>query len=196
MVEPAPLLLPIFRSRLQGDVLAALLLDPSVELTLTELARRTGGSLAAVQRETARLETAGLLRSRRVGNSRLVSADPSSAATRPLAELVAQSFGPLQIVGEEFAPVEDVEVLEIFGSWAARHQGQSGPPPADVDVLVVGAPDRDEVHEAAARAELRIGVPVNATVVRSDRWRDGTDAFVRQVRQAPRLAVPRSGGTR
>lgn len=172
-------------------MLAILLLDQTIEVTLTELARRTGGSLAAVQREWARLEGAGLLRSRRVGNARLVSADPTSAATRPLSELVALSFGPLQVVGEEFACVADVEVLEIFGSWAARHRGESGPPPADVDVLVVGSPDRDEVHEAAARSERRTGVPVNATVVRSDRWHAGVDAFVRRVRSSPRVEVPR-----
>lgn len=160
-------------------------------MTLTDLSRRTGGSLAAVQREVDRLERAGLLGSRRVGSARLVSADPSSAATRPLTELVALAFGPVQIVSEEFAAVGDVEMLEIFGSWAARYGGEHGPPPADVDVLVVGVPDRDEVHEAAARAESRIGIPVNPTVVRPERWRSGADAFVQQVMAAHRIPVPR-----
>lgn len=191
MVVPAPALLPIFRSRLQGDLLAALLLAPQVEMTLTELAHRTGGSLAAVQREVDRLEGAGLLRSRRVGTARLVASDPSSAATQPLTELVALTFGPVQIVGEEFAAIRDVEILEIFGSWAARYRGEAGLPPADVDVLVIGVPDRDEVHEAAARAEARTGLPVNATVVRPERWEAGDDAFVQHVRASPRIVVPR-----
>lgn len=191
VVVPAPLLLPIFRSRLQGDLLAALLLVPAAELTLTDLARRTGGSLGAVQREVGRLEGAGLLRSRRVGNARLVSSDPASAATEPLTALVALSFGPVQIVGEEFEAVEGIDRLEIFGSWAARYRGERGPPPADVDVLVVGTPNRDDVHESASRAEARVGVPVNATVVRPDRWHTGDDAFIQHVRGSVRIAVPR-----
>jgi len=56
----------------QGDLLAVLLVVPGTELTLTALATRTGGSLAAVQREATRLEDAGILRSRRIGNARLV----------------------------------------------------------------------------------------------------------------------------
>lgn len=168
-----------------------LLLVPDAEHTLTELARRTGGSLAAVQREVDRLQEAGLLVSRRVGRARQVSADHSSPATAPLTELVALSFGPVQILAEEFTDIGGLELLEVFGSWAARHHGERGRPPADVDVLAVGAPDRDAVHEAARRAEDRIGLPVNVTVVSPQRWAEGEDGFVRRVRAAPRTAVPR-----
>lgn len=191
MVATAPPLLPLFRSRLQGDLLAALLLVPDAEHTLTELARRTGASLAAVQREVERLEGAGLLRSRRVGPARLVSAERGSPAVAPLTELVALSFGPVQILAEEFDEVAAVEVLDVFGSWAARHQGERGRPPSDVDVLAVGTPDRDTVHEAARRAEDRIGLPVNVTVVSPARWAAAEDGFVRRVRSAPRVPVPR-----
>lgn len=191
MVAPAPPLLPVFRSRLQGDLLAVLLVVPGTELTLTALAARTGGSLAAVQREASRLEEAGILHSRRVGNARLVSADRASPAVAPLTELVTLSFGPVQVLAEEFAEVDGIDVLDVFGSWAARHQGERGAPPADVDVLVVGTPDRDVVHDAATRAEERIGLPVNATVVAPQRWGSGTDGFVTRVRESPRVAVPR-----
>ena len=117
--------MPIFRSRLQGDLLAALLVVPGTELTLTALAGRTGGSLAAVQREVERLEEAGLLRSRRVGNARLVAADPASPAAVPLAELVTLSFGPVQVLAEEFDGIAGVELLEVFGSWAASSAAQA-----------------------------------------------------------------------
>ncbi|WP_214368281.1 winged helix-turn-helix domain-containing protein [Pseudonocardia sp. H11422] len=191
MVAPAPPLLPIFRSRLQGDLLAALLLVPDGEFTLSTLARRTGASLSAVQREVDRLEKAGIVVSRRIGNARLVSGERGSPAAAPLAELVALSFGPVQVLAEEFADLDGIDVLEIFGSWAARHAGERGRAPADVDVLVVGSPDRDAVHDAVARAEGRIGLPVNATVVSPARWEAGDDGFVQRVRTAPRVGIPR-----
>lgn len=59
---------------------------------------------------------------------------------------VALTFGPVQILAEEFAEVGGLELLEVFGSWAARHHGERWRPPADV--LAVGTPDRDAVHEA------------------------------------------------
>lgn len=191
MVVNAPTLLPIFRSRLQGNLLAALLLVPDAEYTLTDLARRADASLAAVQREVDRLENAGLLTSRRIGRARLVSADRTTPATAPLTELVALTFGPVEILAEEFSELSGVELLEIFGSWAARYRGERGRPPADVDVLAVGAPDRDAAHEAARRAEERIGLPVNITIVTPQRWAAAEDGFVRGVRMAARIAVPR-----
>jgi len=44
--------------------------------------------LTTVQREVTRLSNAQLVRERRVGRARLVSANPDSRYTRPLADLV------------------------------------------------------------------------------------------------------------
>ncbi len=51
--------------------------------------------------------------------------------------------GPADVVTgrDEFAGLEGVVQVVIFGSWAARYEGERGLPPNDVDVLVVGAPD-------------------------------------------------------
>ncbi|MGH3924788.1 MAG: MarR family transcriptional regulator, partial [Pseudonocardiaceae bacterium] len=57
--DPPPLL-PILRSRTQASVLTVLLLNPDLELTQTELARRVGASLSSVVDEVRRLEQAGL----------------------------------------------------------------------------------------------------------------------------------------
>ncbi len=48
---------------------------------------------------------------------------------------------------------DEIEQLMIYGSWAARCEGEAGPSPNDIDLLVIGRPDRDEVHEAALRAQ-------------------------------------------
>ena len=56
-----------------------------------------------MQREVTRLSGCGLIRGRRVGRSRLVSANPASRYTRPLIELVSLVFGPQFVTGEEFS---------------------------------------------------------------------------------------------
>src|SRR5271154_648788 len=77
MRSEAPALLPILRSRHLAEVLTLLLLHPDTEYSLSEVAATLGQPLTTVQREAARLAGAGLIRERRVGRARLVSADPA-----------------------------------------------------------------------------------------------------------------------
>lgn len=93
------------------------------------------------------------------------------------------------MVAEEFGGLTAVEEVLIFGSWAARYEGEAGPQPHDVDVLVVGRPDLDEVYEAARRAEDRVGREVNPTVRSGEDWERAEDGFLRTVRSSPWLQV-------
>ncbi|MGH3518390.1 MAG: hypothetical protein ACRDQ7_13415 [Haloechinothrix sp.] len=75
----------------------------------------------------------------------------------------------------------------IYGSWAARYRGESGPIPADVDVLVVGTADRDELHDLAAEAQKRLSRPVNIHRVSAAWWDspDPRDPFMASVKERP-----------
>jgi DNA-binding transcriptional ArsR family regulator len=188
MRTSAPPLLGIFRSQLQGDLLARVLLDPG-EMTISELARALGSPVATVQREVTRLEDMGLLTTHRVGRARVVAANHANPATGPLRDLVTIAFGPRQVIAEEFAGLAGADKVIIFGSWAARHSGEPGSTPGDVDVLVVGNPDRDDVFDAAERAQARLGRPVNTTVVSSKRWATADEPFLKDVQRRPAIAV-------
>jgi predicted nucleotidyltransferase len=193
MQAPAPPLLPLLRSRLQAELLTLVLLSPGREWSLTELAGRAGGSVASAQREMARAAEAGVVSSRRLGSTRLVTA-AQSPLTGPLTDLLLRSFGPRQVVAEEFAGLDDVEAVYLFGSWAARYDGVRGRPPADIDVLVIGAPDRDELDEATQRAEARLARQVNVTIRSAQWWHDGEDSFHREVTRRPIVNVLGAAG--
>lgn len=188
MQSVAPPLLPLLRSGLQGQILTLVLLSPEQEWSLTDIAKRVGASVSTAQREVTRAEEAGVVASRRVGNTRLVRA-ASSPLTGPLTELLLRSFGPPQVVAEEFADVPGIEGLYVFGSWAARHAGVTGRAPADLDVLVIGRPDRDEVDEAAERARHRLAREVNVTTRSLRWWREGADGFHSEVTTRPLVPV-------
>ncbi len=188
MQTPAPPLLPLLRSRLQAELLTLVLLNPDHEWTLTELARRVGASVSSAQREVTKAEQAGVLASRRLGSARLVSAAPSPL-TGPLTELLLRSFGPKQIIAEELSGLRGMRDAYLFGSWAARYCGEQGAPPMDVDVLVVGEPDRDALDDAAQRAGERIAREVNVTIRSEQWWKHGDDGFHSEVLRRPLLRV-------
>jgi predicted nucleotidyltransferase len=184
-----PPLLPLLRSRLQAEVLTLVLLNPDREWTLTELASRVGAAVSSVQREIVRAEGAGVMASRRVGRTRLVKA-ARSPLTGPLTELLLRSFGPRQVLADELACVPGIESAYLFGSWAARYAGQEGHPPADLDVLVIGTPDRDALDDAAQRAGARLAREVNVTIRSADWWHSGDDGFHAEVTRRPLVPIP------
>jgi len=189
MRSKAPALFPVFRSRAQAEILAVTLLHPEREQTITDLARRLRIPLATVSGEVARLLGADLFTVRKVGRANLLRPNVGNRVVGPLTEIVLATMGPHLVVQEAFAGLQGVERLLIFGSWAARYHDEAGPPPNDLDVLLVGTPNRAEVYEAAETVEQRTGMPVNPVIASARRWNDDADPLMRQIQSHPRVGV-------
>lgn len=192
MRSEAPALMPIFRSQHQAALLAWLLLHPDHEYTLTELAKRLAVPLTTLQREAQRLVGAGILQDRTLGRARLLRADLNNRAAAPLTRLLEVTFGPETVIGEEFDLTNAQQVL-IYGSWAERYHGRPGPPPNDVDVLVVGRLDRANVYEAADRAQARLGMQVNPVIRTPEQWANDADSLVLQIKASSTVDVTPAG---
>jgi DNA-binding transcriptional ArsR family regulator len=188
--QPAPTLLPILRSQQQGEILALLLGDPDLELSLTEIAARTGAPHPSVYREVQRAEQAGLVTTRKVGNTRLVRADTRSPYYAGLADVLTRAFGVPSVLAEVLRDVHGITAAYIYGSWAARHEGLTGQRPVgDIDVLILGDPDRDQLYAALSTAEQRLGRPVQATI-RDRTWLEsGSGSFHDTVTSRPLLRL-------
>src|SRR5215469_6849642 len=105
----APSLLPILRSQQQGEILALLLGDPDRELSLTEISRLTGAPHPSVYREVQRAEQAGIVTSRKLGNTRLVRADTDSPYYAGLADVLTRAFGVPAVLTEALRPVSGID---------------------------------------------------------------------------------------
>jgi DNA-binding transcriptional ArsR family regulator len=190
MKEASPMLLPLLRSRAQGDIIAWILLHPEEEFSLAEISRAVGVSGPTVMREVDRLAEAGLIREVRRGNQRLVRVDTANPVFEPLADLMAVTFGPLPVLRELLADLTGVREAWIYGSWAARYAQQPGPVPGDIDVLVVGAADLDALDEVAEAAGQRLGREVNIRRVRPSAWdAAAADPFKTTVTSRPMVAL-------
>ena len=188
--QPAPSLLPILRSRQQAEILALLLGDPDLELSISALAQRANAPHPSVHREVERAEKAGLVMSRRVGNARLVRANTDSPYYAGLADVLTRAFGVPAVLADALRGVNGIEEAYIYGSWAARHAGESGERPVgDIDLIVLGRPNRDALYDALNAAERRLGRQVEATIRDRDWLRTGSGSFHHTVTGRPMLKL-------
>jgi len=185
MRTESPALAPYLRSQTQGRLLAELLLRPGVSRSVTELARIVQAPQAVVSKEVARLVKAQVLADERVGRTRLVRANPEYRLMEPLAQILAATFGPEPVMARLLSGTAGIEKAFLYGSWAARFEGAAGRAPGDVDVLVVGAPDRAALNETVVAAERELGLPVQITRVSPAAWEQADDPFVQTVQAKP-----------
>lgn len=191
MRSTSPPLLPLLRSQVQGDLLALLYLHPDCEYSLTEAAQQIDASVKTVHTEASRLVRTGYVADRRRGNIRLLRAVTDSAVSRPLTDLLAVTYGPRLVLSDVLSNVDGVRLAFIYGSWAARYLGESGPVPNDVDVLIVGSADLDDLDQAASEAQQVLRRPVNIRRIRAAAWEapDPSDPFLASVRERPLLRL-------
>jgi len=189
MRTEAPLLLPLFRSRGQARLLARVFLRPDERLSLNQLAHELGIDPATVQREAERLEEAGILTSERVGTARLVRPNEDSPFYPELSGLVFKAFGPLPVLRERLKRLPGVEAAFIYGSWASRYAGERGEPPGDIDLLVLGRPDRRRLARLCREASEELGFEVSPTVLSREDWESDATGFIRSIKSQPLVSL-------
>ncbi|MFC3688569.1 helix-turn-helix domain-containing protein [Aquipuribacter hungaricus] len=194
MGQAAPALLPALRSVAQARVLTRLLLAPEVTWTVPALAEAADVSQPTASREVRRLKQTGVVTVDGDRNLRSVAVDTNALLYPELAGLVLKAFGPAAVLGPELAAVDGVEAAWVFGSWVRRYLGDPGSSPSDIDLLVVGRPDMDELADAVTRAGSRLGRPVGLSFLAPGEWEDPRDGFVRDVRDDARVPVARVSG--
>jgi len=156
-------LLPIFRSRLQAELLAMLFLNSDERVTGPELQDRSGASEPTLRRHLIELENAGLIHSERMGRTKRYRAATDSPLFEPLKELLDRTVGVERILAARLADVSGIESAAIFGSWASGGSLRSD---SDIDVLVIGEVDLDELADVAADVERIASREINFVTYR------------------------------
>lgn len=177
----APPLLPVLRSQLQGLVLFEVLTSEH-GWTAAALARALGEPEASVHRETRRLLDSGLLTGSRVGRALVLRGNDANPVTSSLRQMLIITYGPRRAIRLALDDVPDIERAYLFGSWAERFVGLPGPAPGDIDLLIVGAPDRRAVDAALDGLETQLRREINITFIAERTWTLAADPFVRNVR--------------
>ena len=161
--------LPIFRSEGQRKLLVHIfVVGTEGPWSLSHLSQLVRVPISTVHREIQILDRAGIVISQRIGSARLVIANVDSPFFPDLQSLLTKAFGPAKLIATELRAVPGIDQALIFGSWARRYSGEPGPPPRDIDLLVVGRPSVQAVYRIARKVERALGLEVNPVVVSRD----------------------------
>lgn len=155
-------LVPVWRSQAQPLILHEIGLNAG--LTAATIAKRHGLNRATVAHEVRRLVEADVVVSTSVGRANQLALNWSNPATAHLLALADISVGLLIDLAKLYE-IDGVRRVAVFGSWARRHNGEPGPPPRDIDVLVETTKDRWEVEEACLAISGRRSVRIDPHIV-------------------------------
>ena len=188
MRTAAPALLPLFRSELQVELMALVLLQPDRGWTLDQLTNTLGASVSSVHRELGRLVDAGLAIRDTSQRPHRFTAATSSPAYEPLKQLLDLTAGVPARLGQALQDLGNVRAAAIHGSWAAGRVR----PDSDIDVLVVSDGDRREVRRAVravVRAAGRDADPSILDLAELERLTRVRNPFLAKIVDGPRIDV-------
>ena len=166
----------------QQKVLGLLFIQADRQFHVNEMLRLTGAGKGALQRELARLESAGLVWVTQLGNQKRYQANREAPIFEELRGILLKTFGLASVLREALSPVADrVRAAFVFGSIAKG----SDHAVSDVDVLVISdVLSYGDVLAALEPAEARLGRKVNPAIYTLADWRRRrmeNNAFVSRV---------------
>ena len=166
-------------------VLSLLLLHPSRDYHVRELARLTGTSAGTLHKELARLASAGLLLRKAQGNQVRYQANQQNPVFEELAGLLRKTTGAAEILASALAPLQPPLAL-IFGSVASGTETAT----SDLDLLVIGDLGFAEVVRATHPAQAELGREINPVVYSAHEFKrrlDEQDPFIHEILVKPKI---------
>jgi predicted nucleotidyltransferase/predicted DNA-binding transcriptional regulator len=170
----------LFPASYRRRVLCLLLLHPERALHVREIARLTGTTAGTLNKELARLHSAGLLARERVGNQLRYSYAELTAILR-------KTIGLADVLADALAPsAPAISAAFVFGSMA-RAAETAG---SDVDVMVIGPLSFGDAVQLLYPAQATLGREINPKVFSAQEWLarvKAKDPFIREVLAQPKI---------
>ena len=176
------------RSRVRDRILLEFFAKPGTSAHVREMARRVKASAPTVGAELAELAHLGVLQTQTVGRSLVYSINERSPLLGEIRTLVQKTIGIEGLIAKAFEGLAGVDAAYIFGSYAAGTD-RAG---SDVDILVIGRPNRVALSGKLAPIERTMSRDVNIvakTEVQVRERRRSGDPFWRQVLGKPMIHV-------
>ncbi len=150
----------LFISKTRVKLLEEFLSDPSQMFHVRDLVRRVDEEINAVRRELLHLEEAGIVKKEQRGNRLYYWFRKDYPLYQDLLSMVAKSTGLGQALLKNRSKLGHLNIVMFSGKFV-RHEPRKKPD--DVDVLVVGEIDLNELNKLIHEEEQKRGATINYT---------------------------------
>jgi predicted nucleotidyltransferase len=183
------LLSSLLFSEYRRRVLGLLLLNPSANYHVRELARLTGTSAGTLHKELSKLTAGGILQRKQVGNQVHYSANLACPIFEELSSILRKTSGLVDVLAKALLQIENqIHFAFVFGS-VARGEQQSN---SDVDVMLIGALSFADAVQALHPAQAILQREINPVVYSPEEFErriKNNDSFIKEVLAKPKLFI-------
>jgi len=178
----------LFSSRVRVKLLTHFFSHPSERFYARGLARTLGEHYNAVWEELNNLEQVGLLGSERIGGAKYYRLEPAFPLYPELKSIIIKTTGLGDTLRDALGRLGRIEAAFVYGSVAAGTEDAY----SDLDLMLVGEADLQELAAVVSELEARIGRAINDVFFTADelgqRLAEG-DPFIRNVLSGPKLML-------
>jgi len=131
--------------------------DPQKEYYLREIGRILKKQPGVFQKDINKLVESGLLLSSFKANSRFFKLNKEYSLYKDLKNIFFKTLGIEGRLKDILKNIKDIEIAFIFGSYAKNKEDSY----SDVDLMIIGTPDEDDIVKEISRLEKRINREIN-----------------------------------
>jgi predicted nucleotidyltransferase len=173
----------------RSKVLGLLLLSPSKQFFLREIARLTNTIPGTLKRELDKLVEAGIINFEKSGNQNYYSANQNSSIYEDLANILRKTSGLVDVIKSGLLPLaEHMDSAFIFGSMARGAENEG----SDIDLMIVGNVNFGDVVSVLYPLQTTLAREINPKIFTPIEWLQlskDKNSFIRDVMSKPRLFV-------
>jgi predicted transcriptional regulator len=180
------------RSILRRKLLSFFFANPHATQYVRELARALDVDPTNLSRELADLEQQGLFQSELRGRQRYYRLNRGYPLYEEIRRIIFKTVG---VTGELREALKDIKGLKegfLYGSFAQQTQID---PLSDIDILLVGKPDEEQLEAAMSRLERQLQREINYTLLSTkefDQRRKRKDPFLEDVWRKKKINLLKS----
>jgi predicted nucleotidyltransferase len=177
-------------TKTQQKVLGLLFGKPDQSFYLNEITKLSQMGRGTIKRELERMEAAGIVVKKRIGNQNHYQANSECPVYSELMGIARKTFGVADVIKAALNSIlDEVAFAFIYGSVAKGEDTAK----SDIDLLIVSNElTYSEVMERLLDSETSIGRPINPTIYNVDQIEKKLkqdNAFVSRVMEQPKIWI-------
>lgn len=177
-------------TKTQQKVLGLLFGKPDQSFYLNEITKLSQMGRGTIKRELERMEAAGIVVKKRIGNQNHYQANSECPVYSELMGIARKTFGVADVIKAALNSIlDEVAFAFIYGSVAKGEDTAK----SDIDLLIVSNElTYSEVMERLLDCETSIGRPINPTIYNVDQIEKKLkqdNAFVSRVMEQPKIWI-------